>query len=600
MAEAGQAGGGLARPVEGANGGGLERLGAMAGDLRGRVAAMPAGRRRWLGSSALLVAALVAGVSWYAARPDWRVLFSGLDAKDTQQISQELAAAGIPYQMTADGSGIEVDADQVEKARMEVATKGMPQSGRMGFELFDKPNWVGSEFDEKVNYQRAMEGELEHTIETLAAVRSARVHLVLPKDSLFGDVQQMAKASVVLQLRRSVMPPEQVEAIRSLVAGAVENLGTENVTLVDADGRLNLNSPGRGATGGNAERGLEEKLVAMLEPTAGEGNVRASVTMAYDDSSEERTDDVYDPTQVAALSLHKSEQTIGPKQRAGGVPGTASNTPGVAPAGSVQAAAGEKAAGAAAASAAVPPLLQPAATEKGAAAKSAVLPVYPQNGTGGDGETLTEETGSYAVTHHQVHSELGPGRIHRVTAAILVNDRMSLEGAGKLEHAVWKPRTPAEMQTLQQLARAAVGFDTTRGDEVVVENISFSSNAPEAAAPMMEKVMDEARPLLQPGLLRALSISALGLLLVMAVLRPMTQQMMKTLSQTPVLQLTGGGVGQQAMGAGGRGAAGGLGISRPKDTQAVYDHITEQIRKEPAQSTRLLESWISAPVEDDE
>ena len=159
----------------------------MAGDLQGRVKAMPPARRRWMGASTLLVLALAAGMLWYAGQTDWRVLFSGLDAKDTQQIAQELSAAGIAYELTPDGSGIQVAADQVDKARMEVASKGMPQTGRMGFELFDKPNWVGSEFDEKVNYQRALEGELEHTIGTLAVVRSARVHIVMPKDSLFAD-----------------------------------------------------------------------------------------------------------------------------------------------------------------------------------------------------------------------------------------------------------------------------------------------------------------------------------------------------------------------------------------------------------------------------
>ena len=148
-------------------------------------------------------------------------------------------------------------------------------------------------------------------------VRSARVHLVLPKDALFGEEQQQAKASVVLQLRRSLMPPEQAEAIRSLVAGAVENLSPEDVTLVDADGRLNLAVPSQGAAAGDAERALEEKLVAMLEPTAGTGNVRATVNVMYDESSEEKTDEVVDPTQVAALSLHKSEQTMG-RESAGG------------------------------------------------------------------------------------------------------------------------------------------------------------------------------------------------------------------------------------------------------------------------------------------
>ena len=122
-----------------------------------------------------------------------------------QQIAQELSAAGIAYELTEDGGGVRVGADQVDKARIEVATKGMPQSGRMGFELFDKPNWVGSEFDEKVNYQRAMEGELEHTIGTLGVVRSARVHLVLAKETLFSGDPHEAKASVVLKLKKGTM-----------------------------------------------------------------------------------------------------------------------------------------------------------------------------------------------------------------------------------------------------------------------------------------------------------------------------------------------------------------------------------------------------------
>ena len=145
---------------------------------------------------------------------------------------------------------------------MEVAAKGTPQSGRMGFELFDKPNWVGSEFDEKVNYQRAMEGELEHTIATLGAVRSARVHLVLPKESLFASEKQPAKASVVLKLKRATLPAEQIDSIRNLVASAVENLSPEQVTLVDADGRVNLKAAGGAGFAGDrdAERAMEEKL----------------------------------------------------------------------------------------------------------------------------------------------------------------------------------------------------------------------------------------------------------------------------------------------------------------------------------------------------
>jgi flagellar M-ring protein FliF len=547
-----------------------------------------------MGASALLIAAAIAGLAWYGGRTDWRVLFSGLEAKDTQQIAQELSAAGIAYQMTGDGTGIEVGTDQVDKARMEVATRGMPQSGRMGFELFDKPNWVGSEFDEKVNYQRALEGELEHTIGTLAAVRSARVHLVLPKDELFGEEKQQAKASVVLELRRPAMLPEQVEAIRGLVAGAVENLSPESVTLVDADGRLNLATPGQGAAASDAERRLEEKLVAMLEPTAGTGNVHAMVNVAYDETSEEKTDEVVDPTQVAALSLHKSEQRIGAQARAGGVPGTASNTPGAAAPGSAQAAAGG-----------VPPLLQ--AGEGGAAApKDAGLPVYPQSGL--EGETMTEETGSYAVTRHTSHSEQGPGKVRRVTVAVVVNDRMTTEGAGKAAHPVWKPRSADEMQRLEQLARAAVGFDATRGDQVTIENVGFSSNAPEASPVGMAQVMDETDGLLhaQPGLLKTVCFAALSLLLMLTVVKPMSRQMMTALSQAPAKAVVPAADAAQGRGRGVKtfGQPGGSGgpnfvlPKRPSDTQGIYEQISEQIRREPAQSTRLLESWINAPVED--
>jgi flagellar M-ring protein FliF len=600
MAEGGQVG----TPPASANGGGpdlgLERIGLWTKEFRRRYLAMPAAQRNRLIGAMLLIAAICAALTWYAGRTDWRILFSGLDSKDTQQIAQELSAAGIPYQLTDDSSGLKVGADQIEKARMEVATKGMPQSGRMGFELFDKPNWVGSEFDEKVNYQRALEGELEHTIGTLAVVRSARVHIVLPKDSFFSEGEQTAKASVVLQLRRSVLPPDQAEAIRGLLAGAIENLSAENVALIDADGRLNLNTAVRGATGAEVERSLEEKLVAMLEPTAGGGNVRATVNVSYEESSEEKTDEVYDPSQVAALTLHKSEQTTGDRPHPAGIPGTQSNTPGAAE----QVA--ERPAG-------VPPLLQTPTTPANLPNASPVprepsLPVYPSNGPRNGGETMTEETGSYAVTRHLLHSEHGPGQVRRVTAAVIVNDRMITEGTGKLAHAVWRPRSPEEMQRLEQLARAAIGFDATRGDQVVIENLGFSSNQPRAAPAAMERLMDQTETLIrtEPGLLKAIGLSLVTAILVMAVLRPITRKMVATLGQTP-LALPAGASSQQVPALGGGSSISSFGFtgdagelpSRLTDVQAVYQHIAEQIRKEPVQSTRLLESWISAPEEED-
>jgi flagellar M-ring protein FliF len=595
MAEMEQVGGaGMQRTVKtgaGVAGGGLaEKALALASTMRERLIALPAGKRTWLIASGVFLAAMCAGMVWYAGRPDWRVLFSGLDGKDVQQVSEELAAAGIPFETTVDGAGVQVPAEMLDKARMEVAAKGMPQTGRLGFELFDKPNWVGSEFDEHVNYQRALEGELEHTIGTLGVVKSARVHLVLPQASLFAAEEKVAKASVVLKLKRASVDPEQADAIRSLVAGSVENLSVDQVTLVDADGRVNFKQRSSNAAEADAEQAMEAKLVAMLEPLAGHDNVRATVNISYDEGSEERTDEVYDPNQVATLSMQKSEQITAGRSAPSGVPGTASNSPAGSPEGAV---AGSQAA----AAPGTPPLLQKQA-----------LPVYPQQ-SAGQGQSLHEENGTYGVTKHLVHIEQGPGRVRRVSAAVVVNDRSTTEGAGKLEHVVWKPRSAEEMRRLEELAQAAVGFDAGRGDQVVMQNVSFSTNAPEVKPPAMDKALEEIRGLLhtQPELLRTAVIGICGVLLVLFVLRPVARQVTATLRE-PML-LAGGTESpglfedreETALPTQGDMAEEAL-LPRPKSKthqlqQGIFEHVSEHIRREPAQSTRLLEAWIGSPEE---
>lgn len=596
MAEQKQTGTELARPEAIRAGGAARQFAAVVQQVRERVTALPAKRRNLLLGGALFLAAGLAGLMWFWQRPDWRVLFSGLDGKDVQTVSSELAAASIPFETTPDGSGIQVPADQLDKARMEVAAKGMPQTGRLGFELFDKPNWVGSEFDERVNYQRALEGELEHTIGSLGVVRSARVHLVLPQQSLFAGQEKTAKASVVLKLRRAALSPEQIEAIRSLVAGAVENLSTDNVTLVDAEGRQNLQAKGRGsAAEADMEQALEAKLVAMLEPLAGRENVRATVNVSYDDSNVERTDEVYDPDKSATLTMRKSEQTSGNKAPATGVPGTASNTPAAAPAGSAQAAGAAAAAG-------TPPLLKDA------------VPVYPA--AAGANQSSTEEQGTYGVTRHVMHSQEGPGRIRRVTAAVVVNDRQAIEGTGKSERTTWKPRSADEMKRLEQLAQAAVGFDERRGDQVVMSNVSFNSNVPEVALTPMAKLMEESKSFLaqQPGLMRTGMMGFIAFCVVLFVLRPVANQISAAL-KAPVLLPAGTPTGTseatpEALAA----AAEANGLPAPEphtpatvglpvlpiksratmQAQAIFDHVSQQIAREPAQSTRLLEVWLGA------
>jgi flagellar M-ring protein FliF len=584
MQRAGQAGTGVAAGTP------LEKAQAMASAMHERLMAMPAAKRTWLIAAGVFLAAVCAGMVWFAGRPDWRVLFNGLDAKDVQQVSQELAAAGIPYETTADGAGVEVPAEMLDKARMEGAAKGMPQTGRLGFELFDKPNWVGSEFDERVNYQRALEGELEHTIGTLGVVKSARVHLVLPQPSLFTAEEKVAKASVVLKLKRDALDPEQADAIRSLVAGSVENLTQDQVTLVDADGRVNFKPRSSNAAEADAEQAMEEKLVAMLEPLAGRDNVRATVNVSYDEGSEERTDEVYDPTEVATLSMQKSEQVSTGRGGPSGIPGTASNSPGASPEGAV---AGSQVA----AAPGTPPLLQKQAQ---------ALPVYPQQ-NGGQGQSIHQENGTYGVTKHLVHTEQGPGRVRRVSAAVVVNDRSMTEGVGKSEHLVWKPRSGEEMHRLEELAQAAVGYDARRGDQVVMENVSFSTNAPEVKPPAMDRLMEETRGLLhaQPGLVRTAAIGLCGVLLVLFVLRPVATQMTATLREPLLLPAAAGHVGiggveEQLLPLPDELAEEMLPRAKNKTyqlQQGIFEQVSEHIRREPGQSTRLIEAWIGTSEE---
>jgi len=558
----------------------VERVLAGVTALRARLMGMPVGKRSWLIASVLFLVAMCAGMVWYAGRPDWRVLFSGLDGNDVQQVTQELSGAGIPFETTPDGAGVQVPAEMLDKARMEVAAKGMPQTGRMGFELFDKPNWVGSEFDERVNYQRAMEGELEHTIATLGVVKSARVHLVLPQPSLFSGAEKLAKASVVLKLKRATLEMEQMESIRSLVASAVENLSPEQVTLVDADGRVSFKTRTKSATDGELEHAMEAKLVAMLEPMAGHENVRATVNVSYEQGNEERTDEVYDPTQTATLTMQRSEQSSAQAGKASGIPGTASNSPAAGAAGG---AAGSQAASAPG----TPPLLQKEA-----------LPVFPQAASGG--QSVHEESGTYGVTKHIVHTEQGPGRVRRITAAVVVNDRSVMEGQGNTEHQAWKPRGAEEMKRMEQLAQAAVGFDAKRGDQVVIENVGFSTNVPELQPAALDRVLEETTKLLhaQPGLMRTVLIALCGFVLVIFVLRPVAKQVAATLRE-PLRLGAGVSVAEtMAMPAQNRLPEEGDGVSwrkarNPRSTEGVFDRVTEHIRREPAQSKRLLEAWIA-------
>jgi flagellar M-ring protein FliF len=541
-----------------------QRAGAMMSEAVTRVRGMDSARRsRWLMTAAVVVACF-AGMLWYASRPDWRTLYAGLEADDARQMAQQLTTAGIPFDVSPDGTTLRVPAQSLDKARLATTAKGAPRSGRMGFELFDQPNWMGSEFDEKVNYQRALEGELERTIGTLQSVESARVHLVMPHDSLFTADQREAKASVVLRLRHRTLTDDEAEGIRNLVAGAVDELRPENVELVNAEGGALLGRPSGDAAMDAREQELAERVVETLEPVAGAGNVRASINIAYDSNSADELDETYDPAQAATLAMQRNAQTSGQLAGAAGVPGTSSNGATSVPGGS------------------------------GAGAKP---PLYPPTGSGA--QSLQQESATYGVSKKTRHMVEAAGRVDRVTAAVLINFERVAGGTQAGKQEAWKPRSAAEMKQLSDLAAAAIGFDAGRGDQVSVEELAFDGNGAPPAPGLAARVATIAGQ--SQGLLRYGTILLAMLAFFLLVARPALRALAAGPATGQAARLAAGGAAAAQM----RAAPA---VPQPHELSAeqiateqkklraqnVFEEVAETVKREPAQSSRLVESWIRA------
>src|SRR5579885_3572574 len=265
-------------------------------------------QRLFLGGGIAVVGSVLWLFVYLLDSGDYKPLYSGMAPADAQNIGQKLAAQNIVYQISPDGTSVLVKSDQLDKARLEVASQGPINSGRMGFELFDKPNWSGSDFSEKVNYQRALEAELERTIGTMSGVETVRVHLVLPRESLFTDREHPAKAAVVLKLRGMRLNDQVAGSVANLVSSAWEDLSPQNVTVVTTDGQM----PNAGHAHGLGAVTTNEDLETALAE-----HVKSSVTIDYDLTSGETTQETYDPNQTAVLTSQLSQETVGDLEPSG-------------------------------------------------------------------------------------------------------------------------------------------------------------------------------------------------------------------------------------------------------------------------------------------
>jgi len=519
-----------------------------------------------LGGGTALVVLSFLGFVFLVGRADYKPLYSGLQPEETQFIARTLAAENIPYDISSDATSLRVPANKVDSVRLELASQGLPQTGRLGLELFDKPNWAGSDFAEKVNYQRALEGELERTIRAIRQVHSARVHLVMPHDSLFSEHEREAKGSVVVKLREGKLADSAIRSITYLVASAVDGLRPENVTVIDADGNIPILT-GRHSQGvahdeiEATEGRMTEKLVSTLAPLVGREGLRASVTVEYDLASTESTQETYDPNGSVVLTSQISEDQSNASDPQG-IPGTPSNAPD--------------------------------STAKGAAAAAASNSIPEEAGQRSESKT-------YAVSKAVRHVVQPSGAIKRIAAALLVDDASETKSDGGSTVETRRKRTPEEMKQIEELAKAAIGIDPARGDHLSVQNISFASISPGPPPGLLERLS----PLLQEwmGMVRYAGLAALFLLIYLLVLRPVKRQIISALSvEQP--QLPVGTRDQKALGKGevpkveftpeveeGAGELTDIN-SEIKKTVVLKNQLVERIKKNPEAASRLIQNWV--------
>jgi flagellar M-ring protein FliF len=473
--------------------------------------------------------------------------FTNLTAEDSAEAAAQLKAAKVPFRLEAGGTALAVPATQVYDARLLLAAMGLPRGGGVGFEIFDRGDLGVSEFTQRVNLRRAIEGELGRTVGKLASVRSARVHITLPEKGLYRDEDRKAVAAVVLNLQpgRS-LGDKEIQGIRHLVASAVTGLNPDGVTVVDGRGTVLAGDSSAGAKATTEQRelegSLEQRITNLLEPVVGQGAVVAKVTAAFDTSDVETTADAYDPDATAVRSEHKTnEQIMQDSSSAAGLAGAAANQPLAGP---------------------------------------------PGGGGSNKGMTTREaETKNYEITKTVTRTVSRGPRLKRLSVAVLVD---SPEG---------KARGDAELKRLADLSKSAVGFDVKRGDQFQISTTIFSKSAADAAA---ERELWFASP-------RALRLAQLAggfilLLLVGIAVMKMKGRSSPGQYQAMALLKPGAKVAEveAAMTQAGlppMGIAAAPALPGMDPNVGVRDRARELAAADPSRAAHLLRAWINSDVE---
>ena len=389
-------------------------------------------------AAAVLVAGSLVGFTRWRREQDFRPLFTNMAAEDAGAVVQKLRESGTEFRLSENGTTVLAPSERVAELRLQMASAGLPKSGRAGFELFDKANFGVTDFAEHINFRRALEGELERSVMALAEVETARVHLTFSKDSVFLEAQQPAKASVLVRLKPGAhLSPSNVLAVCHLVASAVEGLAPEAVSLLDMNGNLLNRARAASADGEqpseaaldykqHVEKDLLAKINTTLEAVAGPEKYRAGVSVECDFSGGEQTEEAFDPARSVMTTSQKTEDVSG-SNGASGVPGTASALP--------------------------RPSSRP--------------------GSSGAGMTRRTESINYQTSRTVRHLRLPQGVVKRISASVLLDHALRWEGSGQKAKRFLDPPAPERLKAVRDLVAGAIGLDAARGDQLILEAIPF-------------------------------------------------------------------------------------------------------------------------------
>ncbi len=529
---------------------------------------LPASRKMGLAATLAATIAIIVGLFLWSSSPDYRVLFSNLSEKDAGSVVATLQQMNVPYKTEAGGTLL-VPGDQVYDLRFKLAAQGLPKGGGVGFELMDSPKLGMTQFQEQLAFQRGLEGELARTIQSLAPVESARVHLAIPKPSVFIRDKQAPSASVLVNLHPGrALEPGQVQSIVHLVASSVPELSPGSVTVVDQTGNM-FTSTGdsqsmRGLNSNQLDyiRQMEgyyaQRIESIVSPIIGERNVKAEVRADLDFSETEATSETYKPNSTPDAQAIRSQQSVddtnsGGGSQAQGVPGALSNQP-------------------------PGPASAPFNAPQGANAG-------PNAGTGSTGlgagaSSRKESTVNFELDKTIRHVREPLGRVKRLSVAVVVNYKAGTAGE---DGQVGKPTplSPQELTQINNLVKEAMGFNQERGDTVNVVNAAFTETKTDIEVPLWK---DPDNVSMAKSLLKNLLVFGLAFYLVFGVLRPLLRDLVKP--PEPVVQLPGE---SGAVEGGGSGPGG-------KAAEAYTDALTkvkEFTKTNPKVTADIVKEWMS-------